>query len=93
MVGNVRFAARDRTGAVAAYEDSPEHAQTRRRRSGQCRIATRHQSLQCEHGRRPPRAQVALREALAIAEALAREGKRGPRKALAKLPPEDARGR
>jgi hypothetical protein len=104
-VGDVRLAAGDRAGALAAYEEDlaiarklaaadPGNAQW------QADLVLSLYKLSTVSD--PPQARAALREALAIAEALARDGKPNVaqqdwlqrlRDALAKLPPEAAEAR
>jgi tetratricopeptide (TPR) repeat protein len=105
QVGDVRRAAGDRAGALAAYEESL--AIRRKLAAADPGNAGWQADLvdslyRVSTAAEPPRARAALREALVIAEALAREGKLTAaqqnwpqllRDALAKLPPEEADAR
>jgi hypothetical protein len=104
-VGNVRSEAGDRSGALVAYEESL--AIMRKLAAADAGNADWQIDLAISlykigTASDPPRAREALREALAILEALAREGKLAAaqqswpkllRDALAKLPPEKAEAR
>jgi hypothetical protein len=104
-VGDVRLAAGDRAGALTAYEVSL--AIRRKPAAADPGNASRQTDLiislyKVSTASDAPRARVELREALAIADALARERKLTSaqqswpqmlREALAKLPPEQAEAR
>jgi tetratricopeptide (TPR) repeat protein len=104
-IGNVRLATGDRAGALALYEESL--AIVRRLVVADPGNAAWQADLviglyKVSTASDPPRARAALREALAIVEALAREGKLSAAQqnwfallndALAKLPPEQAEQR
>jgi tetratricopeptide (TPR) repeat protein len=104
-IGDVRLLTGDRTGALASYEESL--AIMRRLAAADPGNAERQADLvtgllRVGMASDPPQARAALREALAIAEVLAREGKLTAaqrnwpqllRERLAKLPPEAAEAR
>jgi hypothetical protein len=104
-VGDVRLGAGDRAGALTAYEESLAirrklAAADPRNPEWQADLVVSLHKISTASD--PPRARALLQEALAILEALAREGKLTAaqqswpqifRDALAKLPPEQAEAR
>ena len=104
-IGDVRLLTGDRTGALASYEEGL--AIMRKLAAADPGNAERQADLvtgllRVGMASDPPQARAALREALAIAEVLAREGKLTAaqrnwpqllRERLAKLPPEQAEAR
>jgi hypothetical protein len=104
-VGDVRLAAGDRAGALATYEESLTNmrklaAADPGNSEWQADLVVSLYKISTAYD--PSRARAALREALAVAETLAREGKLAAnrqnwpqplREALAKLPPEQPEAR